>query len=1339
MTTIFSLNVRGLNMAEPRRQILTTLHRRVATSGLLALQETRIDPLLSPSVPLAWGGQSFWSPPLPGDGGAGVAILVAPGFPFPVSLVPLHPSFSGRVICVRVATPTPFLFYSIYMPHCNFRSKQVLLDFLSFLPRLPVPLSEDIVLAGDWNCVAEPALDSSSHGHPDTYFTTHLDPLLQRWRVTDSFRHQHPTLPIFSRRPAIGHTARRLDRIYVSVNLIPLMSSTWIDPDPPPSSDHCVVGMRLLDQSSAAFGPSTWRFDPSQLSDTEFTTAVRSAISILLAESPATACPILLWSRIKLVPRLCSTTLRHSRILEARASLSRITTALASTHPQSSTYHSLQNYRDRVLGDLRVASRSFSSSRSDYLAAGMQESPSRSFFRSFGSPRAASALPDFRDPVSGIASSDPRTSLKIASSYYSKLYDSPTTDRFATDALLAGLSARLPPQLSTDLDIPLTAEELDETVARSPRFKAPGLDGLPYEFYSFFWDVLRRPFLAMAQASFLRGSFDEVQKCALLRLLHKKGDPHDPAKYRPIALQCTDVKLIMSVIAKRLNRALPLLLGPTQTGFVPGRWIGSNVSLLREVFDFCSPPRPCTLPSSPSVACAFLDFEKAYDRIDRDVFLRTLACFGFGPVFCAMIATAYADTTASISFNGWLSSSFPVRSGVRQGDPSSPGLFNLVLELLCTTLTRTMTGLPLPDGARLSYSAFADDVLLFIHSQADWDIALAALRLYEQGTGSRLNHLKCEVLYAGSDPPLQPPSSTFRIIGRHTSATPTYSVRYLGVPFGSLDFIRGFWQQIFAAARARLFSIPIFGIHLTGIVLLIQSCVLAKFTYVSNFLPPSPDILDLVRHFQQCLSLRLSVRLQGVCTFARSHFSRPRLHGGLGIGCPRLAAFTLLVQWIRRLFKDVSSPWCILARFSLSLCCSVAPFGPPPFHLFGGHCPSALLRQLPLSAFWRAVITAWNSIPSPGAFSLPLASPLDLDLVPPLLLATFPINLPVWRTSGRAVLPLFGRRWVTVRDAAIFFNSVCPPTYRAQAFDRLENLYHQPLLSHVIRMVIPSLQSHLTSPDPWSHFSLESFALGPLQLTHATPGNIRKCAIHPPSPYVPLSWLSRLNIPATSPLWSRLWKLLWTSKLPPDAFEVWFLLVHRYLRPGSVLSALHPGNFPDLSICLFCGFAPESFLHVACDCPVAQHTWRAMLSLFSGVIDPSGHFRRTHAASLSPSAINVLFGFPHAPVGSLRTLLTHLCAEVHLFLWSLHREMRESQSASFHPSVPPPVPSLAAVTYRFYMAVRSRISSAFSSTRFAGTPLACRRAHALALSLWGANQALCWAPYGGGVLFFHPL
>ena len=80
--------------------------------------------------------------------------------------------------------------------------------------------------------------------------------------------------------------------------------------------------------------------------------------------------------------------------------------------------------------------------------------------------------------------------------------------------------------------------------------------------------------------------------------------------------------------------------------------------------------------------------EKAFDRIQHPFMIKILQKAGIEGTYLNLIKAIYDKPTANIILNGEKLKAFPLKSGTRQGCPLSPLLFNLVLEVLATAISR---------------------------------------------------------------------------------------------------------------------------------------------------------------------------------------------------------------------------------------------------------------------------------------------------------------------------------------------------------------------------------------------------------------------------------------------------------------------------------------------------------------------------------------------------------------------------------------------------------------------------------------------------------------------------
>jgi hypothetical protein len=130
----------------------------------------------------------------------------------------------------------------------------------------------------------------------------------------------------------------------------------------------------------------------------------------------------------------------------------------------------------------------------------------------------------------------------------------------------------------------LTLEEVRYALRRSANYKAPGLDGIPYEV----WKVLDQRYESCKKENkrgfdvlgILHRVYNDIEQYRMVKgtgfsrswmcLLYKKNDKADITNYRPISLLNSDYKVFTKALSLKLAKVAPELIHINQAGFVPG-------------------------------------------------------------------------------------------------------------------------------------------------------------------------------------------------------------------------------------------------------------------------------------------------------------------------------------------------------------------------------------------------------------------------------------------------------------------------------------------------------------------------------------------------------------------------------------------------------------------------------------------------------------------------------------------------------------------------------------------------------------------------------------------------
>ncbi|TNN07625.1 Retrovirus-related Pol polyprotein from type-2 retrotransposable element R2DM, partial [Schistosoma japonicum] len=211
--------------------------------------------------------------------------------------------------------------------------------------------------------------------------------------------------------------------------------------------------------------------------------------------------------------------------------------------------------------------------------------------------------------------------------------------------------------------------------------------------------------------------------------------------HRGISLTNIVSKLLASIILRRLTIAREEQTRENQAGFRPGRGYIDHIFTLRQVLGHRHTFRRPTI-------IVFLDLKAAFDSVDREVLWQCLPLKGVPKKYINLIQALYSKTTGRVRAYGELSSKFLTSSGVRQGCPPSPFLFNFVIDMLLdiTMSSSDFLGVDLLPGAPLTDLEYADDIVLFGEDADKMQSLLTTLSNNASMFGMRFSPLKCKML-----------------------------------------------------------------------------------------------------------------------------------------------------------------------------------------------------------------------------------------------------------------------------------------------------------------------------------------------------------------------------------------------------------------------------------------------------------------------------------------------------------------------------------------------------------------------------------------------------------------
>lgn len=373
---------------------------------------------------------------------------------------------------------------------------------------------------------------------------------------------------------------------------------------------------------------------------------------------------------------------------------------------------------------------------------------------------------------------DPEGIMNIAVNYYKKLFgfqdkiNINLKDDFWEDG------EKVTDAHNCILDTPFSEKEIKDVVFGSYAEGAPGPDGFPFLFYQQFWDLIKGDLFALFQ-DWEKGDLDLFRlNFSLLTLVPKEADATRMEKFRPLAMINCSFKIFAKCATNKFGPICKELISLNQTTFIKGRFIAESIIAAHEVIH--------SLHFSKQSGFVFkLDYEKAYDMINKEFLMDMMHKRGFSTKWMKKVESLLYKGFVGVNINNSNIDFFVAGKGVRQGDPYSPLIFNLVADIFTRILVKAsrnniLEGLfPSSNSAGIISMQYADGTLLLLSNNTSHARNLKwLLSCFEQLSGMRINFHKCDLVPININ---EDDANIFaQILGCKLSEFP---IKYLGAPF----------------------------------------------------------------------------------------------------------------------------------------------------------------------------------------------------------------------------------------------------------------------------------------------------------------------------------------------------------------------------------------------------------------------------------------------------------------------------------------------------------------------------------------------------------------------------
>lgn len=744
-----SFNVRGLSNLKKRKTIFTFCKKQKC--DVIFLQETHSTKNVEETWKKEWGGKIIYSHGASNARGAMILLRNSLDLEIEKTIT----DSSGRLVILRCShEDKPLTLVNVYAPNDVRRSVDFFEKINLMFSREGIDENTTIIMGGDFNCPLDPNMDRFSK-QGNSVFTKYnvlngIKNIIEHLNLNDIWRTKNPTTRSFTWMHIGKFQYSRIDYWLISNSLQD--SVQQVDITPSIKSDHDAINLSLNFLKDEGKGPGLWKLNVTLLNDVEYVAVIEKLIKETLDSKVTFDKDSTSWEWLKYKIRLESIKFSKQKAIKRRDREKELSLKIKSLEEELTK----QNHTDDIQSKLMEAKKQLEDVYDEKMKGIIFRSKVKWFEEGEKSSKYFLNLEKRNNirktigkiKLNGNILTDSPSILKAQKDFYQKLYSNKMVNSNEANII----------HFLNDIDIPtlsndqrencegeLTIEECKNSLDSLCNGKTPGIDGLPAEFYKTFWHLIGPPLLDTLNSSYRQSNLTMTQKQAVITLVEKKGkDRTDLQNWRPISLLNTDLKIASKAIANRVKTVLPSIIHPSQTGYVNDRYIGEMVRLIEDVMTY-------TKDNHDPGLLLFLDFEKAFDSIDFNFLSNTLKLFGFGPSIRKWLETFYTDITSCILNRGFTSEHFQIQTGVRQGDPLSPYLFILGIEILSIAIrnNKNIHGIPI-NNQEIKIGLFADDTTVFLSDIESANEVFNIFNDFEKISGLKINTHKSEGMWIGS-------------------------------------------------------------------------------------------------------------------------------------------------------------------------------------------------------------------------------------------------------------------------------------------------------------------------------------------------------------------------------------------------------------------------------------------------------------------------------------------------------------------------------------------------------------------------------------------------------------
>jgi hypothetical protein len=816
--------------------------------------------------------------------------------------------------------------------------------------------------------------------------------------------------------------------------------------------------------------------------------------------------------------------------------------------------------------------------------------------------------------------------------FYKNLFMTEGIDIESANKLLACTDAKLNKELAGKLESSISLEELGNAVFDFKKYKSPGFDGIPAEFYQHFWYLLKFDFLEVVEEILLVRSLTDSQYKGVLSLIYKNGERDCLKNWRPITLLNVDYKIIAKCLANRLKPILPNIIFNDQKGYVDGRNINEANRFIQDVISYSD------IEQNEGIII-FLDQTKAFDRCEWQWIDLCLKHFGFGDKFCSWVNMLLKFSKTAITTNGYISDFFSISRSIKQGCPIAPLLYIIQAEPMACKIrsNQNIVGIQLPilDGrpAQAKLNQYVDDTQLFAKNELSLPHIFDDLSIYEKASGAKMNKEKTKGLFIGS---LKNANPTFKDIGW----TKNY-VKTLGICHGYNIDDDNLWRDKIIKIKTCLQVWKSRNLSISGKVLIVKTFVhsVINFEIETRGIPNKycKEIDKIISDFiwEGKKALVSAVNLK-----------RPKYSGGLNLFSVSDIVSANMIKMVYKLIHSDVQNWNIIGKHYFKIVDSLFNQN---FFLCTLSCLERITFRRPMPRYYQNALSNWST------FLKSFIPSRKTDILNASLFGNHKIkyrNKPIlFKSFIKSDIKQLRDIWDTETNAFISDNQLLNKLH----INLQQNFVHE---WEILRSSIPKTYTDIlatnVSVDERPTMSISFLKVLDVNGKFIKYNKLRSklilsqlyCRNNQTKLHTESRWEERLGLESNFK-WQHIWKNGLDSYASIKAKNFQWKFLYNAIFTEHRLSLMGLSN----GLCILCKTHHENLIHLFCDCEKVKPFWEEANRIINRALHAIGY------PSVTFSAQNIALGYnPHKFSNVINTLIF----ETKWYIWKYRNDTKFS-------------------------------------------------------------------------------